>query len=97
VSWPAVLQPPPTKRSKQAAYQAAYRQRKREKKWMYGLYLKGALVDEAMDRLLLEGLQVKDRYDRKQIAVALSPVIELCLRQIRDRKLPAFNLFGRKR
>jgi hypothetical protein len=78
-----VLQPPPTKRQRWARNKAAFRQRRNAKEWMYGLPLRQAIVDEAMDMLIREGLKIEDRYDRRQIGKALAPVVEHCLRQIR--------------
>ncbi len=32
-----------------------------------------------------------------RIAVALGPVVDLCLRQVRDERITVYNLFGQKR
>jgi hypothetical protein len=56
--------------------------------------LREALVDDVMDELIRDGLTIEDRYDRQQIAKALSPVVVRCLRLIRDRRIPIFNLFS---
>ncbi len=35
-----------------------------------------------------------DRYDGRQVAEALTPHLETCLRWLRDGKIPFFNLFA---
>ncbi len=47
--------------------------------------------------LLREGFTVADRYNRQQLAAALGPVVENCMRQIRDGKIRVFNLFAQRR
>ncbi len=61
---------------------------------MYNIPLREALADDAMDELIRDSLTIEDRDDRQQIAKALSPpVVEHCLRLIRDGRIPIFNLF----
>jgi hypothetical protein len=47
---------------------------------MYGMHLRESVVDEAVDVLLRDGLQIQERYDRRQISLALAPVV-VCLHE----------------
>ncbi len=92
-----MLQPPPNARTRRARIQPGLPATAARAQAVYPLVLHETVIDEAIDALIRDGLQFRDRHDPRCVAQVLSPLVELWLRAYRDRTSPVDNLFGRRR